>query len=211
MQRVGSFTYIAEGGVIHIHCRGWDHSRHGRGWIFTYIVEGGYIAEGGVMHIEWGLSHCRGWVIHLNYRGSFTYTEGGSFTYIAEGGVISEGGVVYIHCRGWGHSHTMQRVGSFTYIAEGRVIHIHCRGWGHFRGWVFTYIAEGGVIHIQCRGWGHSHTLHRVIHIHYRGSFTYISEGHSQPSIPEGGVIHIHCRGWGHSHTFQRVGCCEDN
>ena len=66
-----------------------------------------------------------------------------------------------------GHSHTLQRVGSFTYIAEGGVIHIHYRGWGH------------------------SHTLQRV------GSFTYITEGGSFTYIAEGGVIHIHCRRWG--------------
>ena len=84
----------------------------------------------------------------------------GSFTYIAEGSVI------HIHCRGWGHSHTLQRVGSFTYIVEGGDIHIHCRGWGHShtlqRVGSFIYIAEGVVIHIHCRGWGHSHKLQRV-------------------------------------------------
>ena len=101
---MGSFTYIVEGGVIHIHCRGWGHSdilqRVGS---FTYIVEGGG-------------------------------TEGGAHTYITDGGIftyIVEGGVIHIHCRGWRYPHTLQRVGSFTYIVEGGVIHIHCRGWGH--------------------------------------------------------------------------------
>ena len=63
---------------------------------------------------------------------------------------------MHIHCRGWGHSHTLQRVGSFSYITEGGVIHIHCRGWGHShtlqRVGSFTYIVEGVVIHIHCRG-----------------------------------------------------------
>ena len=40
----------------------------------------------------------------------------------------TEGGVIHIHYRGWGHSHIIQRVGSFTYIAEGGV---NCRGWDH--------------------------------------------------------------------------------
>ena len=92
----------------------------------------------------------------------------GSFTYI---------GVIHIHCRGWGHSDTLQRVGSFTYIVEG----------GGTEGGTHTYITDGGDIHIHCRGWGHPHTLQRV------GSFTYIEED---------GVIQIHCRGCGHSHTL---------
>ena len=41
----------------------------------------------------------------------------------------TDGGDIHIHCRGWGHSHTLQRVGSFTYIAEGGVIHICDRLW----------------------------------------------------------------------------------
>ena len=91
LQRVGSFTYITEGGVIHIHYRGWGHShtlqrvgsfscRLQRVGSFTFIV------EGGVIHI-----HCRGW------GHSHTLQRVGTFTYIAEGGII------HIHCRGWGH------------------------------------------------------------------------------------------------------------
>ena len=58
---------------------------------------------------------------------------------------------MHIHCR-WGHSHTLQRVGTytslhggaFTYIAEGVVMHIHCRGRGNSQG-----------VAIDISGWGH--------------------------------------------------------
>ena len=86
LQRVGSFSYITEGGVILMDIlicyRGWGHT------------------EGGVIYI-----HCGGGVIHIH---------------------CTEGGLIHIHSRGCGHSHTLQRVGSFTYIAGGETAVTSC-------------------------------------------------------------------------------------
>ena len=46
-------------------------------------------------------------------------------------GTMMSGRDIHIHYNGWGHSHTLQRVGSFTYITEGGVVLIYYGGWGY--------------------------------------------------------------------------------
>ena len=137
--------------------------------------------------------------------------------------IVRLGISAHIHCRGWGHSHILQRVPDHSHTLQRvhytmqRVGSSHTlQRMGTFtslqRVGSHTYIVEGGVIHIHFRGWGHSHTLQKV------GSFTYIAEGGVIHYLynAEGGVILIHCRGWGHSHHCrgwghsQRMGSLSD-